>query len=370
MEGFLNNDLDIYQIIEDEDIDTLDSYFRKGKIGINTIFLGESLLHLAARKGKLNTCVFLVNKGFNINELSDNYLTPLVEAVSEGYLDIAIILIKSGAWIDGDPRCMTTPLIEASSEGYFNIVKKLVESNADINRLQMNFNRTALDIAIAYGHDDIAAYLESVGARKAFEEMEAGIIEGDGILYHIYNNVGPILTDEYKEDNIKLMTSWIGNGNHHKLFFTFGNFKNFPSTEFLICLPYNWPLNKAILESEYKESFPMKLLSFLSKYYKESPEIKEGFILDKNDNRWSNLNWPDEIDALVTIDYSFDHKEKVNNSLSSNEEVTLFLLVPMKYTKSGALEGGKLDNWIKKRRTASWKSVSFKNEWLSENKEN
>lgn len=197
----------------------------------------------------------------------------------------------------------------------------------------MNFNRTALDLAISYGHTDVVQYLQSMGGRKAFEEMQDGIIEGDG--------------------------------NYHKLFFTFGNFKRLPHTEFLICLPYNWPINWAIFKSDYKDNFPMKLFSSLSEYYKKSEVIKEGFILDKNDEQWKHLHWPDEIDALVTVDYSFEHQEK-EISIPEDEEVNLLLLIPMKYTKAGKPSGEKLEKWLKRKRTASWKSISFKNDWLSD----
>ncbi|NBM55425.1 hypothetical protein GWI68_11700 [Proteus sp. G2669] len=361
----LSNNFNIYQIIDDEDTHLITTFFEDGKLTLNTIFLGNSLLHLAINKGSKKLCNFLIKKGIDVNILDDNNFTPLINSSFNGYFEITDILIKNKAWVDGDPRGITTPLIEASCGGHLDIVKLLIKSGAEINRLQMNFNRTALDLAISYGHTDVAQYLQSIGGRKAFEEMQAGVIEGDGILSHIYKNVGPILTDEYCSDNIRLMTSWVGNGNYHKLFFTFGNFKRLPHTEFLICLPYNWPINRAILQSNYKDNFPMKLLFSLSEYYKKSEIIKEGFILDKNDEQWKHLHWPDEIDALVTVDYSFDHQEK-EISIPEDEEVNLLLLIPMKYTKTGKPDGDKLEKWLKRKRTASWKSISFKNDWLSD----
>ncbi|HIE5768215.1 TPA: ankyrin repeat domain-containing protein [Proteus mirabilis] len=357
------NNIDIYKIIKDENVEKLSEYLKD--LNLSEIKFDKSLLHRFSEEGKYLLCDFIINKGFNTNVIDSSYLTPLVEVAFEGYINILTLLLNNKAWVDGDPRGITTPLIEASCGGHLDIIKLLIKSGADINRLQMNFNRTALDLAISYGHTDVAQYLQSMGGRKAFEEMQAGIIEGDGILSHIYKNVGPILTDEYCSDNIRLMTSWVGNGNYHKLFFTFGNFKRLPHTEFLICLPYNWPINRAIFQSDYKDNFPMKLLSSLSEYYKKSEVIKEGFILDKNDEQWKHLHWPDEIDALVTVDYSFDHQEK-EISIPEDEEVNLLLLIPMKYTKTGKPDGEKLEKWLKRKRTASWKSISFKNDWLSD----
>lgn len=357
------NNIDMYKIIQDENVEKLSEYLKD--LNLSEIKFDKSLLHRFSEEGKYLLCDFIINKGFNTNVIDSSYLTPLIEVAFEGYINILTLLLNNKAWVDGDHRGITTPLIEASCGGHLDIVKLLIKSGADINRLQMNFNRTALDLAISYGHTDVAQYLRSMGGRKAFEEMQAGVIEGDGILSHIYKNVGPILTDEYCSDNIRLMTSWVGNGNYHKLFFTFGNFKRLPHTEFLICLPYNWPINRAILQSNYKDNFPMKLLFSLSEYYKKSEIIKEGFILDKNDEQWKHLHWPDEIDALVTVDYSFDHQEK-EISIPEDEEVNLLLLIPMKYTKTGKPDGNKLEKWLKRKRTASWKSISFKNDWLSD----
>ncbi|HHQ4308958.1 TPA: ankyrin repeat domain-containing protein [Serratia fonticola] len=362
MEYFSKNNLDIYQVIENEDILTLNALFEKEPLSLNTLFLGDSLLHLAARKGKVNLCDFLIKKGADVNSLSDGYLTPLIESACEGYLDVVTLLIESGALVNGDPRCVTTPLIESSMYGHLGVVRVLVDSNADINRLQANFNRTALDIAMAYKHEDIASYLQSVGARKAYEEIDIEI-PGGGILHHIYNNVGPILVDEYHDDGVSLKTATIGDGKSHKLLFTFGNFVKVPHTEFLICLPYNWPLNNSIFNGGYKESFPFKLLCALSNKYKHNGEIKEGYIIDKHGDIWAGLDWPESIDALISVDYSFEHKDKELSS-SDEEPVTLFLLVPIKYAKTGVPKGNKFNEWVSKRRTASWKSVSFKNEWL------
>lgn len=359
------SNINIYKLIEDENIKEISLFFNQGLISSDGRFLDESLLHLAVRKRKLHVCEFLIESGLNVNALDDGYITALVESSREGDEDILNLLIKSGAWINGEPRCMTTPLIESVYSGNLKITKKLVEFGADVNRLQMNFNRTALDIAISYKKDDIVSYLQSIGARKAFEEMDVSDIEGNGILFHIYNNAGPILTDEYKCSGVKLMTSWIGNGNHHKLFFTFGNFKKTPRTEFLICLPYNWPLNNAILNSDYKENFPMKVLLLLSEYYELNDGVNEGFIIDKHSVQWGSLNWPDEIDGLVAVDYSFNHKENEKELFTEDEEVTLLLLIPIKYTKAGIPKKEKLEQWVNKKRTASWKSIAFKMEWLN-----
>lgn len=352
-------------MIENDDINKLKVFLKEEPCFIYYKFIGDSLLHMAAEAGSYEICNFLIDKGLSVNILNDNLMTPAVEAAREGRLNILELLLSKGANVDGDSRCVTTPLISSIAYGDLYTVKKLVEFGADVNRLQMNFNHTALDIAISYEKDDIVSYLQSIGARKAFEEMDVSDIEGNGILFHIYNNAGPILTDEYKCSGVKLMTSWIGNGNHHKLFFTFGNFKKTPRAEFLICLPYNWPLNNAILNSDYKENFPMKVLLLLSEYYELNDGVNEGFIIDKHSDQWGSLNWPDEIDGLVAVDYSFNHKENEKELFAEDEEVTLLLLIPIKYTKAGIPKKEKLEQWVNKKRTASWKSIAFKMEWLN-----
>ncbi|CAH5970126.1 hypothetical protein AN2351V1_0717, partial [Citrobacter koseri] len=360
------SDIDLYQLVYDENISALSDFLYSHDISINEKYLGDSLLHIAASKGKIRVCKYLVDKGINVNSIDDHYLTPLVESAREGHLDVLCFLLEVGAWSDGDPRGITTPLIEASLGGHPEIVKILLKYKVNINRLQTKLNCTALDISIAYGHEHIASILVCNGARKLLEVIELKNINGSGILSHIYDNAGVIITDEYIRGNVSIKTSLIGKRKQYinnKILFTFGSFVKKPCREFLICLPYGWPINVQIFSGDYREAFPLKFLFLLSELYKNGMDVKEGSILEKQDIIWSQLKWPENIDALVAVDYSFDHQEKEQNL--EGETVDLLLFIPIKYPKSGRPKEDKLNQWITKRRIAKWNSVSFKNEWLS-----
>lgn len=361
-----SSEFNAYKIIENDNIKEFDLLMSKDISLLNETFLGDSLLHIAASKGKLSLCERIINLGLDVNITASHYLTPLVEAARNGHLNVILLLLQKGALVDGDPRGITTPLIESSMAGFSEVVEVLIAHGADINRLQTKFNCTALDIAITYKSViDTVNKLRENGAKHSREPIDLGGVSGSGILAHIYDNVGVIITDEYVRDNISIKTSLIGEGKKYiknKLLFTFGNFIQKPRKEFIICLPYDWPINRQVLDGDYEEGFPLKFLFLLSDLYKNGMDIKEGTVLEKSNPTWCQLKWPENIDALVAVDYAFDHREKEQNL--KDETVELLLFTPIKYTKAGRPHEDKLNEWIAKQRIAKWERVSFKNEWL------
>ena len=114
-------------------------------------------------------------KGADINKPSNSTdSTPLPEgpiqwAASGGHLDTVIVMLDLGAKINhvlnGQRRCI--PLWFAVQYGHLEVVKLLVERGADLNA-SCN-DTTALDDAISYDRDVVAAYLRSVGGKTAAE---------------------------------------------------------------------------------------------------------------------------------------------------------------------------------------------------------
>ncbi|ELH9116394.1 ankyrin repeat domain-containing protein [Escherichia coli] len=360
-----SSNMSILALIESNDIDKIRLLIDTNSSLIDTYDANESLLYFFVSNNKPEICSMLIENGMNVNVIDDSYLTPLVEAAYNGALDLVDLLLKNGAWVNGDPRGITTPLIEAIENEHFEVVKLLIINNADVNRLQTKFNRTPLDIATNCQNHKIVELLKNNGAKYSRETIDLETTPGSGILAHIYDNAGVIITDEYIKDDISIKTSLIGKGKQYinnKILFTFGNFVKKPCKEFLICLPYDWPINIQLLDGDYREAFPLKFLFLLSESYKNGMDIKEGSILEQQDIAWRQLKWPENIDALIAVDYSFDHQEKEQDL--EGETVDLLLLVPIKYPKSGRPKEDKLNQWIIKRRTAKWDSVSFKNEWL------
>ena len=59
--------------------------------------LKRSLLYIAARNGHANICVYLINKGLDVNEIQSTGSTPLHGAVYYGQTKVVKILIVYGA---------------------------------------------------------------------------------------------------------------------------------------------------------------------------------------------------------------------------------------------------------------------------------
>ena len=106
----------------------------------------------------------------------------------------------------------------------------------------------------------------------------------------------------------------VDKGNKNRIVFTIGTFARLPSREFIISLPYDWPVNNAVMDTGDPCAFPMEMLFALASYRLDGNEVNDGFVIARNDAKWSHLKWPDGIDGLVAVDCSFsDPKSPKSN---------------------------------------------------------
>ena len=77
----------------------------------------------------------------------------------------AIALLNAGARIDSRDRNGYTPLMKQASEGNAEVIRVLIEHHADVAVAEPTMQMTALDIAIANKHADVAKILREAGAR-------------------------------------------------------------------------------------------------------------------------------------------------------------------------------------------------------------
>jgi ankyrin repeat protein len=86
--------------------------------------------------------------------------TPLHVAAEMGYEDIVAYLINEGADVSslGHWSCGTTPLHLAARRGHLGVVRQLLEAEAAVY-VPDDRGHTALDVARAAGHTDIAKLL-------------------------------------------------------------------------------------------------------------------------------------------------------------------------------------------------------------------
>ncbi len=92
------------------------------------------------------------------------FLTPLLDASTQGFMDIVMMLIKVGADINRQGSTKDgTPLMCAIEHGNMDIVKLLLASGADVNA-QDNEGRTALMLAANHGQFEVVKNLVAAGA--------------------------------------------------------------------------------------------------------------------------------------------------------------------------------------------------------------
>jgi hypothetical protein len=136
----------------------------------------KAILMKAAEKNDTELAKHALDFGVDPN--MDNYQipnergfgSPLCFAVLSNNIELVKYFIKYNA----DLAAFTcdklgTPLMRAAFDGNLEIVKLLVEAGAPVNTIDHRRGRTALDLAMQYGHE-VVDYLRSKGA-KNFDEL-------------------------------------------------------------------------------------------------------------------------------------------------------------------------------------------------------
>jgi ankyrin repeat protein len=130
---------------------------------------GEPIaLQAAAREGRVETVLELLNKGADPNErdaISGKGGTALQEAVQWGHMEVVEILLLRGADIhsSGSKQGWTTLQI-AIRENDLEMVKLLLDHGADVNFLPSKQQQTALQAAVGGGNLKMVQTLLEAGA--------------------------------------------------------------------------------------------------------------------------------------------------------------------------------------------------------------
>ena len=369
-EAIKNNEADKIAVALEQHPDFIAVPIRGGGV------FDAGLLHRAADDGHIESCSVLIQKGIDINTPDNAYRTALHYAAKNGHLELVKWLVTNGAWVNGDSRCYTTPLLATADSTFgsvarlatrnpdihFEIAKHLIEHGADVNRPDAKLNRTALNLA---KEEKIAALIKLHGGLKVHETIDPIVERAGGILSHISTEVGYPLSMKISKGSVDIRTSLIDKGKVYKLLFTIGMFEKIPRMELMMCTRNNWVVNKQLAEENNIYSFPVCLMQCLADYRLAGGELTEGFIAEKCDERWNHLVWPNNLDAFIAVDYAFNQNqaESVETEIS-DDTVTLLLLVPIKYPKSGVPKGNKFTGWIEKRRIAKWAKNAFASDYL------
>lgn len=111
--------------------------------------------------------LLLIEKGANIYHADDKKVTTLLQASHRGLTEIAKALIQKNAgkegFIDAASEDGITPLIAAASEGQTDCVKILIDAKANVNAKDKD-GTTSLMAASARGHVNVVSALLAAGA--------------------------------------------------------------------------------------------------------------------------------------------------------------------------------------------------------------
>jgi uncharacterized protein len=177
---------------------------RKGDIKILKLFLEAGMdvnihdngtaLTYAVYVNNIDSVKFLVDNGVDVNEAS-YWGSPLGIASYKDHYKIADLLIKSGANVNKVSRNGMTPLLNAVlMKGRSKIVELLLKNGADPNIEQEQTKETALIIAAGKGYSDIVKLLIKAGANTNFLDM-GGLSALDWALLYNHFDVGKIILE-------------------------------------------------------------------------------------------------------------------------------------------------------------------------------
>ena len=182
-------------------------YIISAGVGVDEKKYDETPLFNAVRNRKVEMANFLINKGANVNALSQKGESPLSEAVYYGHSELFDLLISNGAKIDVIDKSFGESLLhKAASEGHVDIVDKLIKRGLSVDLRSKDWGQTSLHLAAQNGHVDVARLLIENGANVKAIDREKRSVTFWAIT---------------KGDEIELIDILINNGvdpNHEDLF--------------------------------------------------------------------------------------------------------------------------------------------------------
>jgi hypothetical protein len=325
---------------------------------------GESLLHLAAADGHREVCALLVSLGMDIDLPLPGYRnhTPLGEAASHGHVDACRWLLDHGAAVDGLPDNILSPLASACVAGHQAVVALLLQRGANPNRLHTRWNEAPLDIATSWGFPAIVQLLAAAGGVSIRDVPPQAASPQESIRSFMHNSAGWVLPAPFSPDSgdarFSLGISCIDGKRECKLLFTVGLFQQSPMTELAVCLPTRWPLTVNGFPACSPWRFPVELLARVGRRTLDQASLAVGDLLRRDDPHLADLAWPEGVDALLAIDKRWN-REREEGEIPADDKVTIYLLVPVAFTKKGAPGASALPALMERKLKGSWKVTAL-----------
>ena len=130
---------------------------------------GNTCLHVAAHKGRLDICLMLLLRGAKIDAADKQAFTPLMVALQFQHCDVANMLIERGASVVATNAALYTPLHIAAIFGAAASVPMILDHGADVNALDSN-GHSPLVCAVKKAHTEIALLLLEKRANVMLED--------------------------------------------------------------------------------------------------------------------------------------------------------------------------------------------------------
>ncbi|KAJ9295853.1 hypothetical protein DTO271G3_5876 [Paecilomyces variotii] len=138
----------------------------------STTRVGDSSLLVAARRGQIDLCRYLLDAGFDIHHKDDTGKNSLLLATIEGHCELIQILLQNGSQVDTEDNTNRTTLLWAVQLGNTTVAEILLQAGANPNCLDKD-NRTPLLFSVINGDDMMVELLLRYGANPDFTN-EAG----------------------------------------------------------------------------------------------------------------------------------------------------------------------------------------------------
>ncbi len=120
--------------------------------------IGKPALLLAINNADVEFMMYLLNRHYDVDNLFDNKLTPLIVAILSNNIPIIKDLIKVGANVNLKSKDGSFPLLYAVKNGELEIVNLLLKSGADFEILSPK-GRSLYEVAQTEGHIEISNHI-------------------------------------------------------------------------------------------------------------------------------------------------------------------------------------------------------------------
>uniref|UniRef100_A0A667Y0N1 Tetratricopeptide repeat, ankyrin repeat and coiled-coil containing 1a n=1 Tax=Myripristis murdjan TaxID=586833 RepID=A0A667Y0N1_9TELE len=159
---------------------------------------GETALSAAAGRGRMEMCVFLVDRGAGLELANRRGMAPLLSAAKHGHTQVAELLLKRGADISIGDKQGRTALMLAAIEGHVGTVELLLSKGASVSSTDQE-GLTALSWACVKGQKSVVPLLVDGGAdlnhpdRHGRTPLDLAALNGDADTVHHLVEHGAVL---------------------------------------------------------------------------------------------------------------------------------------------------------------------------------